>query len=163
MLLVWEQTVYLLFWMSDSHPATLREISESAKCLNRRWWSDNLWFWSISSADIYCIRLTHSFGPSLPLKRHLALVLILILISHLSGCPFICHVFVSRSHVCKISLEMRTFLWHADQKNFVTKTTWCWMKLVRPPLTSFWYGWYCLLKKRETCSPSQETLVWQCW
>lgn len=86
-------------------------------------------------------------------------------ISHLSGHPFICHVFVSRSHVCKISLETRTFLWHVDQKNFVTKTTWCWMKLVRPLLMFFCYGWDCLLKKRETCSPSQNhsTLVWQSW
>lgn len=86
-------------------------------------------------------------------------------ISHLSGHPFICYVFVSRSHVCKISLETRTFLWHVDQKNFVTKTTWCWMKLVRPLLTFFCYGWDCLLKKRETCSPSQNhsTLVWQSW
>lgn len=120
-------------------------------------------FWSISSADVVCFIVfdwhTH-FCLGLPLKRHLAMILT---ISHLSGHPFICHVFVSRCHVCKISLETRTFLWHVDQKNFVTKTTWCWMKLVRPLLTFFCYGWDCLLKKRETCSPSQNhgTLIWQ--
>lgn len=73
-------------------------------------------------------------------------------ISHLSGHPFICHVFVSRSHVCKISLATRTFLWHVDQRNFVTKTTWCWIKPVRPLLTLFCYGW-------DTGSSRREKLV----